>query len=108
MSVHHLRLMADYDSWPLWDCDEPKNVDPNSLPLSHSLIQDLIDWAERFNNTLDRADPLNSAFASRGDEEQFVHDGAELATRVDSELGPAYEVSYAQPKPPSSQTEQRA
>jgi len=52
------------------DVDEPRNVDPKSLPLQ-SLIDDLTSWTQRFNARLNRGDPLKSDFASCSDQEQF-------------------------------------
>jgi len=85
-----LKLMADYDSFPLWNAspNEFGNIDPERLPISTQLKADLMGWAETFNNTLDRDDPLNSGFANPGEEQVFKMMGSSLAERLQAELGP--------------------
>ena len=54
-----LKVMADYDSFPLWraDADGPTNVDPGSLPISPGLERDLSVWADAYDRTLNQSDP---------------------------------------------------
>jgi len=55
--------MPDYECWPLWrDGDEIGNVDPASLPITSDLHDRLVGWAKRFDETLDRDDPVSSGF----------------------------------------------
>ena len=84
-----LKLMADYDSFPLWDAspNEFGNVDPERLPLSPQLKANLAEWARSFDKTLDRDDPMNSGFANPGEEEAFKTQGRALAERLQAELG---------------------
>jgi hypothetical protein len=44
-----IKVMADYECWPLWNGD---NLDPDSLPLSTYLREQLAAWAERYDETL--------------------------------------------------------
>ena len=41
-----IKLMADYQCWPLWNIDEPDNIAPQELPLAEQTIEqtDLGDW----------------------------------------------------------------
>jgi len=84
-----LKLMADYDSFPLWDASPGQvgNVDPGSLPISEQLQSELTAWAQSFNQTLNQDDPLNSGFVSTEEEEKFKAEGRALGERLQAELG---------------------
>lgn len=95
--VRKLRVMADYDCWPLWDDGTCLNVDPASLPLSADLVRELSAWSARFDAILNRDDPARSAFPTLDDRARFLAEGRRLSDRVKSELGPGWIVRYAQP-----------
>ena len=90
----HLRLMADYECFPLWEDGEGLvgNVDPASLPISAELQIALQQWATRYDATLNREDPAQSGFASYEDEEAFLDEAKSLLQCLKTELGGAYSV----------------
>jgi hypothetical protein len=96
--MKNIKLMADYGCWPLW-YNDPKDVynvgpfDPNTWPLSESLIVDLADWQKTFDSTIDMNDPADAGFYSQEDLEQFTLTGRVLKTRIEQEL-PNIEVDY--------------
>lgn len=94
MAPRRLRLAADYHCSPLWDVDDPDNVDPEDLPLPDDLRARLWAWAETFDAILNHDDPAASAFPSGAAEERFVEEGAALAEAVRAALGPGWEVQY--------------
>jgi hypothetical protein len=89
-----IKLMADYECFPLWSKDQGTNLDPASLSLSTALVRDLRAWADAYHGTLRREDPLASGFASEDDEKAFLAEGLRLARRVAVELGSGYHVEY--------------
>jgi hypothetical protein len=91
-----LRVMADYESFPLWirDGSGTANVDPAGLPISPTLAHQLLEWATEYDRTLDRDDPLASGFPDERTEEAFHVRGSELAGLLVAELPANYRVEY--------------
>jgi len=89
-----LKLMADYDCWPLWEASPGLigNVDPGDLPISQSLNDRLARWATDFDATLDRDNPIQSGFSTSEDEAAFLARGTALGTELQAELGPTFQV----------------
>lgn len=89
-----LKLMADYDCFPLWEASPGQvgNIDPETLNISAELKGDLAEWARFFDQTLNRDDPANSGFASTEAENAFKMQGRTLGERLQTELGAAYVV----------------
>ncbi len=90
-----LKLMADYDCFPLWEASPCRvgNVDPASLPISEALAMQLTVWAQTYDNTLCRNDPIRSGFGDKRAEERFALEGRQLGERLRIELGPDYDVA---------------
>jgi hypothetical protein len=88
--------MADYETFPIWrsDSPDPANIDPASLPISPALAKDLVDWADMYDATLNRSDPIASGFPNAAAESEFYARGEQLARRLAAELAPAYAVEY--------------
>jgi hypothetical protein len=84
-----LKLMADYQCYPLWEASpgEVGNIDPNSLPLSTSLREQLMAWADVYDSTLNWEDPALSGFASGDAVDEFKTQGMRLADQLREELG---------------------
>jgi len=84
-----IKLMTDYECHPLWHIgpDEVGDIDPATLPVSNELKADLAQWAEAYDQTLDRDDPPNSGFESEALEAEFIAQGRRLAERLREELG---------------------
>jgi hypothetical protein len=87
--MRKLKLMADYGCFPLWEASAHLvgNVDPESLPISGELKQELGDWAAVYDSTLKQTDPANSGFETLAEDDAFDERGANLAKRLQVELG---------------------
>jgi hypothetical protein len=94
-----IRVMADYDSYPLWRRDEDgtANLDPSYLRVSQELADELMRWADDYDRTLNREDPISSGFPDAAVESEFVERGRRLAGRLAAEVGDRYVVEYAEP-----------
>jgi hypothetical protein len=89
--MNTIKVMADYGCWPLW---KDENLDPDSLPLSSRLCEQLATWAERYDECLFDEYPPGSGFSSEGEAEKFVDDGRTLANMLALELGKEFAVTY--------------
>lgn len=89
-----LKLMTDYQCYPLWEASpgEVGNIDPNSLPLSTSLRDQLMDWADVYDKTLNWEDPATSGFTSVDAVDEFKAQGMRLADQMREELGSEFVV----------------
>lgn len=91
-----IKVMAEYESFPLWQTDSagPANIDPAELSISSELAHELLDWADAYDRTLNRSDPLASGFSDAAAEDNFYARGEQLARRLAAELGSRYTVEY--------------
>lgn len=89
-----IKLMADYDSYPLWDMEDPDNINPNELPLKQETIQSLLNWSKAYDNILNLDDPASSDFSSEREAEKFEKEGIKLWKRLHEELKENYQVFY--------------
>lgn len=91
-----IKLMADYDCYPLWhDSDEEVgNIDPSLLSISKDLHDELLSWADMYDLTLNRDDPALSGFRNIVEANNFYLLGKELSKRLACELGRDYVVMY--------------
>jgi hypothetical protein len=94
--MRKIKLMAEYECYPLWDETSPipDNLSPEMLPLSPALQTQINHWAQEFENTLDQAYPPDSGFLSRQGLEQFEATGRSLVAAIQAELGASFSVSY--------------
>jgi hypothetical protein len=81
-----VKVMPDYQCWPLWREDEVGNVDPASLDITSGLRDRLLDWAKQYDATLNRDDPAASGFSSPETEEVFERAGRAIAVEIQNEL----------------------
>lgn len=81
-----IKLMADYDCWPLWGLSAVGNIDPDTLPLSETTKEALAKWAQGYNKTLNRADPIKSGFETPEEASAFNLEGWRLWECLQSEL----------------------
>ncbi len=91
-----IKLMADYQCYPLW-WDEPTrwgDINPATLPLDAETILRLKKWADAMNATLTLADPASSGFPTQQEKEAFEQEGIEIFMLLEEELASEYEVSY--------------
>ena len=92
-----VRVEADWGTSGLWD-DSPQGFDPieaDELPVSVALREQLEAWTSRLEDLRAKSEyPPEWRFGSRADFEAFNTDGADLAARMQAELGAAWQVSY--------------
>jgi hypothetical protein len=108
-SVTVIKVMADYDTFPLWRSGEGGvvNIDPADLPITQALVQALTQWAQAYDATLDREYPPDSKFPSAAAEAEFHAAGERLARQLSKQLGVWCLVEYVDGRPastPSSET----
>jgi len=91
-----IKLMADYQSYPLWwaGTADSGNINPATLPLRAATVSRLQHWAEYYDATLNLDDPCSSGFPNEEAEEAFNTEGMNLWKQLREELQPAYEVIY--------------
>ena len=89
-----IKLMTDYGCFPIWNYDNGGNLNPEDLPISTSLKQDLKKWAETFDAILDWDDPASAGFKSDREEQEFEEKGLELWQRLENEIGDEYIIEY--------------
>ena len=91
-----IKLMADYECYPLWiDSDnEVGNIDPDSLLNSDSLKNELNKWSDDDDKTLNSDNPLESGFKTINEEIAFKEKGKSLQEKLQIELGNNYDVIY--------------
>jgi len=72
-----IKLMPDYHCFPLWRIDDDIccNIDPYSLPVSNMLAEELTNWANEYDKTLNMNDPVNSGFEDTEKEQAFIDKG---------------------------------
>lgn len=94
--MRKIKLMADYQCYPLWGValDDLGDISPDELPISAELKISLNEWADRFDAILNLDDPASSSFNSAEEEELFINEGYKLAQRLRNELGAEYEIIY--------------
>ena len=68
------------------------NIDPDDLPISERLRQDLAQWAEWYDSMLNLSNPAESGFPDDSAKEEFKRKGLELAERLRDELGDRFVV----------------
>ncbi|MBD1936406.1 hypothetical protein H6F73_03590 [Microcoleus sp. FACHB-68] len=89
-----IKLMTDYDCYPLWDIDDPGDIDPSELPLSEETVKRLLQWQQTYEGIMNWDDPHSAGFASEADRVAFEEEGISLWQQLQQELGNDWEVSY--------------
>lgn len=94
--MKHIKLMADYQCYPLWNVSpgESGDIDPSELPISKGLQQHLLKWVAIYNETLDQDYPPNSGFKTQELEIKFKVEGERLAECLKVELGSGFSVTF--------------
>jgi hypothetical protein len=92
MSTKKIKLMADYQCYPLWDIEKVGNIDPNKLPISAVLKKHLNIWAECYDEIIE--EPRLSGFKNEMEALAFEAQGQFLWRLLQKELGDTYEVFY--------------
>lgn len=89
-----IKLMTDYNYYPLWDMDDVGDIDPTELPLSEATIERLLNWQKIYDGIIDWDDPASAGFASSQEEIAFEREGISLWKQLQKELGDEYEIVY--------------
>ncbi|WP_336985140.1 hypothetical protein [Asaia sp. HN128] len=91
-----IKLMPEYECWPLWYTGPEKfgDIDPRSLGLSDNLVKEISGWAKAYDATLNHEYPPDSRFNSREDAISFVNNGFLLQKKISEELSGKYHVEY--------------
>lgn len=89
-----IKLMTDYNYYPLWDMDDVGDIDPTELPLSEATIERLLNWQKIYDGTIDWDDPASAGFASEQEKRVFEREGVNLWQQLQQELGDEYEIVY--------------
>lgn len=91
-----LKVMADYHCYPLWLVDQngPKNISPESLLLDTKIIQQLYEWADKYDSTLNLDDPRNSGFPSPQAHRAFVDSGLQIAKELAKYTNATWAITY--------------
>jgi hypothetical protein len=96
MEKRTIKIMPDYQCFPLWEADDKEfgNINPDELKISQELKTMIHDWQVMYDNTLDSGSPNNSGFKNPKDIENFEMEGRAIWTRLISELGEKFMVKY--------------
>jgi hypothetical protein len=87
--------MPDYQSYPTWrPGGEEYNVDPEKLPISKALADELNAWGDEYDATLNLDDPASSGFPDDAAENAFAERGVDLARRLAAEVADRFRVEY--------------
>jgi len=92
--MQRIKLMADFDCYPLWDMDDGGDIDPTDLPLSEGTIERLFNWQNIYDGIIDWDDPASAGFASEKEKMVFEREGISLWKKIQKELGDEYEIVY--------------
>ncbi len=96
MTQIELRFRAGYMEEPIMikGTDIFYHCDVKELPISDDLKEAIQAWDDEYQGTLDSHYPPDSAFKSPEAKTAHTRKGAELAERLQAELGEAYNVKY--------------
>jgi len=94
--INKLKLMTDYDCFPLWETSNGgvENIAPNSLKISEELIKSLYRWAAAYDATLNQDYPPDSGFATEEELENFEKEGRKIFNELRHQLKNRFEYSY--------------
>ena len=88
-------VLPDYGSYPTWQPGTDEyNIDPEKLPISQDLANELNVWGDEYDATLVQDDPISSGFPEEASKNAFAERGARLARRLAAELAGHYRVEY--------------
>ena len=96
MINEYIKLMADYQSFPIWKISENcvENMDPEKLPISKELVRRIRNWQIKYDKTLNLEDPINSGFKNESEVTGFDEEGLAIWKKLIQELGPSIQIKY--------------
>ncbi|MBB4017447.1 MULTISPECIES: hypothetical protein [Chelatococcus] len=91
-----VRLANEYLAGPVFCPDSEKmgHIDVDDLPISEELKRAILAWDDEYQATFNSEYPPDSGFKSSDLEAVHIIKGAELAKRLQKELGNNYTVEY--------------
>jgi len=90
-----IKLMPDYQCYPLWKTgDDAGDINPNDFLISNKLKEDLFKWQSTYDQTLNMSNPAESGFHNEEAYLLFKKEGKFLQDRLQKELGSEYKVLY--------------
>lgn len=92
-----IKLMADYNCWPLWEYEDKELVDnlhPSELSLSYEIKERLLNWQNIYDGIMNWEEPASSYFASEAEKRAFEKEGISLWQLLQKELDNDCEVVY--------------
>lgn len=94
--MKNVRVSAVYGAPPIFcaDVDNMGYVEPESLPLSQSLLADLAAWNQEYQETFCEDYPPDSHFPADSDRIEHNRRGLELCRRLERELGPDSSIEF--------------
>ncbi|GGJ06302.1 hypothetical protein GCM10007978_49830 [Shewanella hanedai] len=94
--MRKIKLMTDYDCYPLWEefSDGVDNIAPSSLPISESLATRIDAWGDEYDKTMNREDPATSGFCNEQALVAFEEEGEMLFAELKQELSEEFAVTY--------------
>jgi hypothetical protein len=95
--VKRLKLMWDYDAFPLWEVDDEEPWGDDAFPISGQLRKDLQAWSDQWTAAMfaDGGPTVPGWTPPRGDTfRPWDEKGRQLLRRVREELGPNFIVGY--------------
>ena len=86
--VRKIKLMTDYYCYPLWETLDSQlyNINPEDLDISNDLKIEILNWAKKYDNTLNFDYPVLSWFKTHKEEVNFIKQWKELAYKLQFEL----------------------
>lgn len=96
MSKPALKLMTDYQCWPLWHYGGAQigNVHPAVVGVSDVLAAELVRWAATYDSHLDLGDPAATCWTEE-EERQFDLEGRRLCRLLEAEIGDRFRIVYS-------------
>ena len=92
--MNRLKIMPDYECYCVWDLDTLDNLKPDILPISSSLANKIDIWENKYEETYNKENPIESGFISKEDELNFDNEGRVILNCIRKELGDLYDVCY--------------
>lgn len=91
-----IKIMADYQCFPLWKIyDEGvENINPRDLSVTQKLRDLLIEWQNKYDSTLNSSNPIASGFETEAEEIEFDEAGRSIWKQMLTELGDSYNIKY--------------
>ena len=78
--MRRFKIMADYESWPIWETTggQYTNMDPVLLELPQDLVARIEAWADTYDATLKADDPSSSGFPDDDARSAFETEGLSI------------------------------